>query len=95
MPLLLVNIQYLPHLFIKPFVALGQPVLKILMYGGFRDAEMLGSRPDSGTCFDHVHSQFAGAFLDGICHNLPSDAVCYQEKLMHTRNGICVLDSAL
>jgi threonine aldolase len=94
MPLLLVDIQHLPYLRIQSLVALGQPLLKILMYGRFGYAKMLGSGPHCRTRFDHVHSQFADAFLHGICHILPSDAVCYQKNFMRPVWGICVLDTA-
>ena len=63
MAFLFIDIQNLPHLQIQGVVVLLQPVGKILMYRGFGDAEVPGSRADSGTGFDHVHSQLAGPFL--------------------------------
>ena len=45
------------------------------MYGGFGNAEVPGGGPDGGTGFNHVHSQFTGSLLNGVCHMLPSDAV--------------------
>ena len=94
MPLLFIDVQHLPDLLVKPFVALGQSLLKILMYGGFGYTTMLGRRAHCRTRFDHVHSQFADAFLHSICHNLPSDAVCYQKNFMPAVWEICVLDTA-
>ena len=46
-----------------------------------RKAEVLRRSADSGTCFDHVHSQFAGSLLHSVRHINPSDAVCCQENL--------------
>ena len=81
MPLLLIYIQDLPHLLIEQMVILRQPLLQILVNRGFGDAKVLGGRPDRGPCFDHVHSHFAGSFLNGVRHNLPSDAVCYRDTI--------------
>lgn len=66
MPLLLVGLQHLPHLGVKPFVALGQPLLQILVYCGFGNAEMLGRAPNGGAVFDYVHSQLADPFFDSV-----------------------------
>ena len=64
--LLFVYIQYLSHLLIEPAIAAGQALLEIFMYGRFGDAKVLGGGPHRGAGLDHVHSQFAGAFFDGI-----------------------------
>ena len=56
MPLLLVCVQHLPYLQIKLPVTLGQPLLYILMYRGFGNAEMPGGTADGGAGFNHVHS---------------------------------------
>ena len=93
MPLLLIHIQYLPHLLIEHTVLLRQALLKILVYGGFGYAEMLGRRAHSGAGLNHVHSQLSGAFLNGVCHTLSSDAVCCQDNSMCDMGRICVLDT--
>jgi hypothetical protein len=71
--LLFVYIKDLPDLKVERSVVLRKTLLKILMYRGLGDPEMLGGGADCGAGFDHVHSQAAGALFDGICHNIPSD----------------------
>lgn len=63
MPLLLVFIQNGPDLGIQNGIALGQSLGQGFVDGGFGNAELPGSRADSGTGFNHVHSQLTGALL--------------------------------
>ena len=64
--LLFIHIQHLPHLLIEAAVALGQALLKILMYRGFGYAKVCRCGADGCAGFDHVHSQLADALLDGV-----------------------------
>jgi hypothetical protein len=66
MPLLLIAIQNLPNLPVQMLIAPGQPLGQVFMNGGFGDAKVLGGRAYRGTRFNHVHSQCAGSFFDGI-----------------------------
>ena len=81
MPLLLIQVQNLPHLGIKRGVILWEPLLKVFVDGGFRYPEMLCRGSHRCAVFNDVHSQFAGSALDGVCHGIPSDAVCCQRNL--------------
>ena len=92
MPLLLVDIQYLPYLQIEIAVTLRQPLLQIFMYSGLGYAEMSGGGSDCSAGFDHVHSQAASALLDGVCHSIPSDCCVLLEKHMQAGGEICILD---
>ena len=91
MALLLVEIQDFSDPVIQDPVALFEPLRQILMYGGFGNAEMPWSGAVGGTGFDYVHSQFAGPLLNGGCHMLPSDAVCYRKQPMPVSSDICTL----
>lgn len=73
---LLVDIQNLTYLYIEVSIYLGKPLGEILMYGGFGNAKILRRGADSGTSFNHVHSQFTGTFVKIFFHAQPSDAVC-------------------
>ena len=64
--LLFIHIQHLSHLLIEAAIALGQALLKILMYRGFGYAEVGCGGTDGGTGLDHVHSQLAYTLLDGV-----------------------------
>jgi len=88
---LFVYIQYLTHLQVQGFVDMQQTVRQILMYGGFGNPKMPGSGTDRCAGFNHVHSQCTGSLLNGICHRLPSDAVCYQNQSMRPAEQICTL----
>jgi hypothetical protein len=66
MTLLFVDIQNLPYLRVQVLIAPGQALGQVFMNGRFGDAKVLGSSPDCGARFDHVHSQCAGSFFDGI-----------------------------
>jgi hypothetical protein len=67
--LLFVDIQYQPYLVVQLGVDLGQPLLQILMYGGFGQPKMLGCAADGAAGFDHVQGKVAGSLLDGAVHN--------------------------
>ena len=65
-PLLLVGIQNLPNLLVENSVVPVKALGKVFVNGGLGDTKMFGGGADSCTCFDHVHSQFAGSVFDGI-----------------------------
>ena len=92
MPLLFIQVQYLPHLSIKSGIILRKTLLQVLMDGGFGDAKVFCGSADSCAVFDDVHSQFAGSLLDGIYHGIPSDAVCCQQTLCKCIEGYAPLD---
>ena len=78
-PLLLVQIQYLPDLQVQAVVVLLQSAGQVLVDGGFGYSEVFCCGPDRGPGFNHVHSQFAGTLLHAVIHLVPSDAVCYRK----------------
>ena len=93
MPLLLVQVQHLPHLNIQRMVIVFQPGGKILMYRGFGNAEVVCGGTDGGTGFDHVNSHFTGPLLKFFCHGHPSEVSVLTENPMPRKMGICTLDS--
>jgi len=88
-----VDIKNLPYLYVQPVVICRQPLGQILVYSGFGDSEVLCRCSYSSACVNHIRSQTAGSFLYGVCHNLPSNTMCYPENTMLLGNEICVLDS--
>jgi hypothetical protein len=60
---LLVFVQNFPDLQIQRIVALPQFLRQRFVNGGFGNAELLCRGADSGTGFNHVHSQCAGALF--------------------------------
>ena len=64
-PFPLVFVQNLPDLQIEWIITLPQPLGQCFVDRGFGNAELLCCRADSGTGFNHVHSQFTGAFFQG------------------------------
>lgn len=81
MAFLLVSVQNVPYLGKKAVVKPWQPLCQILMYGGFGYPEACRCCADSGSGFNDVHSQLAGAFFDVVFHIIPSDAVSCQKNL--------------
>lgn len=77
MSLLFILFQHLPHLPVQILIAPGQPLLQVLVYGGFGNAKMKCGDPHGGTGFNDVHSQCAGSLLKMIGQLPPSDAVCW------------------
>jgi hypothetical protein len=89
MTLPLVLLQNFPGLQVQRPIASGQPLLKILVDGGFGDAEMPCGGSDSCAVFNDVHSQLAGSLLDGVGHTLASDAGFCRNKPMLLFSWIC------
>ena len=48
-----------------------QPLLKVLVNGGFGNPEFPGCGTDGSVVFNHVHSQLAGPLLDRFIHEIP------------------------
>lgn len=90
-PFLFVFVQNFPNLKIQRIIALPQPFGQLFVDGRLGYAKPLGGRPDGGTGFNHVHSQFTGALLHCLFHGIPSDAVLV-ENLMQKHLTICGLD---
>ena len=93
MPLLLVQIKYLPDLKIQCAVILFQPLGQVLMYRGFGNAEVFCGSTDSSAGFNHVHSHFTGPLLKFCCHGHSSKASVLTENPMPREMRICTLDS--
>ena len=88
MAFLLVDFQDAPYLSVQRGIAFAQPLLQILVNGGFGDAKVACGGPDGGAGLDHVHSKSAGPFFNSVQHGFPSDAVCCQKILMCRSGGI-------
>lgn len=57
---------------------------------GLGDSEMACGHSHCCAVFNDVHSQPAGSLLDGVCHNIPSDAVSRLAQSMNQRVAICI-----
>ena len=88
MAFLLVFVQNLPDLLIQGRIMVLQPLGQVLMYGGLGNAELLRCGTNSGTGFDHVHSQVTGAPFNVIVHRFPSVAVCYRKIYAQERENM-------
>lgn len=89
---LLVQVEDPADLLIQCFITLGEPLLQVLVDGGFGDMKVFGGGADGSAGLNDVHSQLAGSLLYGIGHVYPSDAVCCPEKTMRQNCRVCVLD---
>ncbi len=64
MPLLLVDVQHPPHLFIQCRIRFFQSVGHIHMYGRFTDSEFLCSGTHGRFVFDDIFTEFNGSLFD-------------------------------
>jgi hypothetical protein len=87
-----VLIQDFPYLQIQRIVALSESNRQCLVNRRLGNAELLCHGADSGTGFNHVHSQLTGARFWIFSHGLPSDAVLLKNPMLLLAQ-ICSLDS--